>query len=192
LLLGSGSPRRRELLELAGIPFVVRSADADESFRPGESSEVYADRVTRAKLDAVRARWAAEAAGGVLVADTLVVLSGDVVLGKPEGDEAAREALLRLSGATHEVRTCFALAEPDGRLAHLESVITRVTFRSLTVDEANDYAAHGEGRDKAGGYAIQGRAAIFVERIDGSYTNVVGLPLCEVVVALRHLGWWDP
>jgi septum formation protein len=192
LLLGSGSPRRRELQELAGLPFVVRSADADESIRPGEPPEEYADRVTRAKLDAVRARWTGEAARGVLVADTVVVAPGGVVLGKPEGEEAARDALLRLSGATHEVLTRFVLAEPEGRLAHVETVVTRVTFRSLTQDEAEDYAAQGEGRDKAGGYAIQGRAAIFVQRIDGSYTNVVGLPLCEVVSALRRLGWWGP
>jgi septum formation protein len=147
--------------------------------------------VTRAKLDAVCARWAGEAVGGLLVADTVVIASGDVVLGKPEGEEAAREALLRLSGGTHQVLTRFVLAEADGGVAHVESVITRVTFRALSADEANDYAARGEGRDKAGGYAIQGRAAIFVERIDGSYTNVVGLPLCEVVVALRRLGWWS-
>jgi septum formation protein len=191
LLLGSASPRRRELLALAGVPFVVRSADADEAQRPGEPPDEYARRVTRAKLQAVRARWAGEPASAILVADTIVVAPGGVVLGKPAGGAAARDALVRLSDTTHEVVTRFVLAETEGDAAHEESVVTQVTFRALTEDELTAYVALGEGRDKAGGYAVQGRAAVFVSRIDGSYTNVMGLPLCEVAVALRRLGWWS-
>lgn len=173
------------------MPFIVRSADADEAQRPGEPPDEYARRVTRAKLQAVRARWAGEPASAILVADTIVVAPGGVVLGKPAGDPAARDALRRLSDTTHEVVTRFAVAETEGDAVHEESVVTRVTFRALTEDELSAYVALGEGGDKAGGYAVQGRAALFVSRIDGSYTNVMGLPLCEVVVALRRLGWWS-
>jgi len=99
--------------------------------------------------------------------------------------------LERLAGVTHDVRTRFALADSDGHsaVAHAETVTTRVTFRPIEPGELRDYVAGGEGMDKAGGYAVQGSAAAFVRRIDGSYTNVVGLPLCEVVVAMRSLGW---
>jgi septum formation protein len=206
LVLGSASPRRRELLSLMGIPLVVRAASVDESQRPAESPDAYLERIALAKLDAIRSQGPAgveiarrhslpssrsAAACGVLVADTIVVAPDGVLLGKPADDDDARAMLDRLSGATHDVRTRFLLAETAARSppAHAETVITRVTFRSLSGDEARAYAAAGEGRDKAGAYAVQGRAAAFVQRIEGSYTNVVGLPLCEVVVAMRALGW---
>jgi septum formation protein len=113
------------------------------------------------------------------------------ILGKPVDDPDALRMIVGLAGATHQVSTRFllALSGAGSPPAHAETVITRVTLRSFSAEEARSYAASGEGRDKAGGYAIQGRAAAFVERIDGSYTNVVGLPLSEVVVALTALGW---
>lgn len=173
-----------------GIPFVVRAASADEAVRTGEPALAYLERVVRAKLDAVRA-MDLDAAGGVLVADTTVVAPGGAILGKPESDDDARSMIERLGGVTHEVSTRFALAgpRPGEPVLHACTVTTRVTFRALAVGEAAAYAATGEGRDKAGAYAVQGRASAFIERLDGSYTSVVGLPLSEVVVAMRGLGW---
>jgi septum formation protein len=190
LVLGSASPRRRELLSLMGIPLVVRAASVDESQRPAESPDAYLERIALAKLDAIRSLGSAGDCG-VLVADTIVVAPDGALLGKPADDDDARAMLDRLAGATHDVRTRFLLGEMavGSPPAHAETVITRVTFRSLSEDEARAYATAGEGRDKAGAYAVQGRAAAFVQRIEGSYTNVVGLPLCEVMVAMRALGW---
>jgi septum formation protein len=192
LVLGSASPRRRELIGLLGVPFVVRAVDVDEGMLAGEEPDRYLERVTLAKLEAVQGAELTGLAGvaGVLVADTIVVAPGGAVLGKPSGDEEALAMLGRLSGATHEVKTRIALG-PHGAGAplHVETVVTRVTFRHLPGDEMARYVATGEGRDKAGSYAVQGRAAAFVVRIEGSYTAVVGLPLCEVLLAMQGLGW---
>lgn len=127
----------------------------------------------------------------MLVADTIVVAPDGVLLGKPADDGEAVNMIERLSGATHRVSTAFMLAVADPRASpvHFETVTTAVAFRTLRRGEAHAYAAAGEGRDKAGGYGIQGRAAAFVERIEGSYTNVVGLPLSELFTALWDLGW---
>jgi septum formation protein len=191
LVLGSASPRRRETIALLGVPFVVRAADVDESARAGEAPAVYLARITRSKLGAVRAAVGGQAAGGVLVADTIVVGSGGRLLGKPRDDDDARGMLEALAGTTHEVSTRFALggAATSDAVAHEETVTTRVTFRAMDAGEVRAYVATGEGRDKAGAYAVQGRAGAFVQRIEGSYGAVVGLPLCEVVVAMRALGW---
>jgi septum formation protein len=196
LVLGSASPRRRELIATLGIPFVVVAADIDESMEAGETPDRYLTRIVAAKLDAVRSvcekdRSLTRAAAGILVADTVVVAPDGSTLGKPGDDALARVMLARTAGATHEVCTRFALGHFGHALgpSFAQTVITRVTFRSLTRVEVDDYVACGEGRDKAGGYAVQGRAAAFVESIDGSYTNVVGLPLCQVVVAMRDRGW---
>jgi septum formation protein len=192
LVLGSASSRRSELLRLAGIPFVVRSVDIDESAQPAESAQSYLVRVARAKLDAVRALDLSPS-GACLVADTIVIAPDGALLGKPRDVNEARSMILRLAGAVHEVSTRFLLAEnPSGASpACAETITTRVMFREIEPDEASAYAVNGEGRDKAGGYAIQGSAAMFIRRIDGSYTNVVGLPLCEVFAALRALGWLE-
>jgi len=181
------------MIAMLGVPFVVCTADIDESMRPGETPEVYLERIALAKLEAVRVLPGSGPTGacGILVADTVVVAPDGGVLGKPRDDDEARAMIERLAGATHEVSTRFLLGEParDAPPAHAQTVTTRVTFRAVGRDEARDYAATGEGRDKAGAYAVQGRASAFVERIEGSYSGVVGLPLCEVVVALRALGW---
>ena len=198
LVLGSASPRRRELLLLLGLPLVVCPAHADESARAHEDASAYLDRIVAAKLDAVRSLtqgpWAGSASNrgcAVLVADTIVVAPDGAMLGKPKDAQESCAMLERLAGVTHDVRTRFALADSARHepCAHAETVTTRVTFRRLEAGELSDYVAGGEGKDKAGGYAVQGTAAAFVRRIDGSYTNVVGLPLCEVVVAMRSLGW---
>lgn len=171
---------------------MVRSVDIDENARPAESAESYLVRVARAKLDAVR-RLDLSPSGACLVADTIVVAPDGALLGKPRDVNEAQAMIVRLAGATHEVSTRFVLAEnpSDASPACAETITTRVTFREIEPDEARAYAVNGEGRDKAGGYAIQGSAATFIRRIDGSYTNVVGLPLCEVFTALRALGWLE-
>jgi septum formation protein len=189
LVLGSASPRRREILLQIGVPFVVITAAADESVRADEAVGPYLERVVRAKLVAVLAAAAGRApeAKAVLVADTTVV-DGDAMLGKPESHAEALAMIERLSGKTHEVHSRFLLAEREGASMHEETVVTQVTFRALAPGEARAYADSGEGMDKAGGYAVQGLASAFVSRIDGSYTNVVGLPACELAVALLRLG----
>jgi len=188
LILGSGSPRRREILTRARVSFVVVVGDADERVLAGEPVAEYLARVVLAKLVAVRARAGERPGSAILVADTSVVERGDI-LGKPADEAEALAMLLRLSDRTHEVQTRFAVAEAWGSAPPLaaKTVVTRVTFRAITNEEARAYVASGEGRDKAGGYAVQGGAGPFVARVDGSYSNVVGLPEDEVVEALRSL-----
>jgi septum formation protein len=193
LVLGSASPRRRDLIATLGLPFVVRSASVDEAPRAGEAPLAYLERVTLAKLHAV-CEMSPPSRACVLVADTIVVAPDGALLGKPHDDDEGRTMLERLSDATHEVSTRFILATSlrDADPAHAQTVTTRVTFRALAREEIGQYVASGEGQDKAGSYAIQGQGGAFVERIEGSFTGVVGLPLCEVLVALRSLGWLQP
>jgi septum formation protein len=172
------------------VPHVVVAVETDERVADGEGVGAYLERVALAKLDAVRARVARErlAQDLVLVADTSVLLDGEI-LGKPASGAEAHAMIARLAGRAHEVWTRFVLAEASvGTPLHAETVATRVTFRAFDDEEVAAYAASGEGRDKAGAYAVQGLGAAFVSRIEGSYSNVVGLPACEVVVALRRLG----
>ncbi len=194
LLLGSGSPRRREILTALGIPIRVATADVDESVGRSEGADAYLIRVVNEKLAAVQRLPEVRGAAGVLVADTSVIVDGEIV-GKPAGLATAVSMLRSLSGRSHEVWTRFAVAAaavdpasppPDEPIAR--TVRTRVWFRKLDEDEIVAYAATGEGLDKAGAYAIQGIGAFAVERIEGSYSNVVGLPACEVVLALRRAG----
>jgi septum formation protein len=204
LLLGSGSPRRREILANLRVPFVVHVAAADETVHEGEAPPAYLERVVLAKLRAVagvyapgsRAMEDVRATSAVLVADTSVIDDG-AILGKPADADEAETMIARLAGRTHEVWTRFAIGRVAGadtsegsdvELAHAETVITRVTFRALTPARIRAYAESGEGLDKAGGYAVQGLGAGIVARIEGSYTNVVGLPACELIVALEELG----
>ncbi len=188
LLLGSASPRRREILANVGVPFVVRAADVDEATRDGEAADAYLARIVAAKLDAVRAAAGGMAAEAILVADTSVI-EGGAILGKPSSIDEAERMIARLAGRTHEVHTRFAIGALSGGAAlHAETVVTRVAFRALTPARIRAYAESGEGMDKAGAYAVQGRGSAIVARIEGSYTNVVGLPACEVVVALEQLG----
>lgn len=158
----------------------VHPVDVDENERAGERSTAYIARIVESKLASARALLAGHDA--LIVADTVVDVDG-AILHKPEGNGA--EMLRRLSARAHVVTTRFAVATT--RDTHIESVSTRVVFRALDADEIDAYVATGEGDDKAGGYAIQGRGAAFVARIEGSYGAVVGLPACEVSVALRRL-----
>ncbi len=188
LLLGSASPRRRDILETLGLPLHVATKAVDESTRPGEDAEAYLERVVRAKL-AATATLASRAFGAALVADTSVLVDGEI-LGKPADDDDARRMLRRLSGRSHAVWTRFALSAPEALAVavHEETVRTTVTFRALSDEEIAGYVATGEQRDKAGAYAVQGIGAFAVARIEGSYANVVGLPACEVVSALLRTG----
>jgi septum formation protein len=160
------------------------SLDVDERVLPDELPSDYLTRIVEAKLSAAAPHG--EGAGALLVADTSVIL-GRAALGKPRDEADARAMLRSLSGRDHEVWTRFAIARPDApaHAAHAETVTTRVTFRALDDEEIAAYAATGEGLDKAGAYAIQGIGAFAVARIEGSYSNVVGLPACEVIAALR-------
>jgi septum formation protein len=178
LVLASRSPRRSELLRSAGIGFRVHSADVDETPFPGEPPVNYVRRLARAKAEAVLGDL-------VLGSDTVVVIDGQI-LGKPlDGIDAARMLRL-LSGRSHEVITgvCF-----KGREVWLAHESTTVLFSHMSDTEIRDYVASGEPLDKAGAYAIQGLASCFVERIEGSYSNVVGLPVAMVYQYLRTIDW---
>jgi septum formation protein len=192
LVLGSASPRRRDILNGLGVPIEVIAADVDETRAPQEPPDAYLERIVRAKLEAVCATVLARARpqhAAVLVADTTVVIDGDV-LGKPSDVADAERLLRQICGRTHVVKTRYAIAcggaLPDP--ACERTVETRVTLRRASDGEVRRYAATREGLDKAGAYAAQGIGAFLVERIEGSYTNVVGLPACEVVSDLQALG----
>lgn len=183
LYLASGSPRRRELLTQIGVPFIVISAPIDESPLPSESAPAYVERLARAKAAAGLARVGGPAV--VLGADTAVVLDGRI-LGKPENREDALAMLADLSGREHQVLTAVAL--DDGQRVHSFCVTSTVRFRAISTDEAQRYWASGEPADKAGGYAVQGLGAVFVTGLSGSYSAVVGLPLCETADLLGQFG----
>ena len=185
LILASQSPRRLELLAQLGLACEVLPADIDETPMPGETPDALVRRLALGKGAAIRAREA-EDPRPVLAADTIVALEG-AVLGKPRGRADALEMLQRLSGRTHEVLTAVALLPQTGMP---RAVVDRslVTFRSLRAGEAEAYWETGEPQDKAGAYGIQGRAGIFVTRLEGSYTGVMGLPLAPTAQLLAELG----
>jgi len=182
LLLASASPRRRELLLQLGVPHRARGADLDETPLAQESAHAYVARIATAKASAGRA---AETVLPVLAADTVVILDG-VIYGKPQGRDDALAMLARLSGREHEVLTAVALA--DRRGIALAVSTSAVRFRTLSARECGDYWDSGEPHDKAGGYAIQGFAAAFIESLHGSYSGVMGLPLFETAALLRAAG----
>ncbi|GAC1032064.1 nucleoside triphosphate pyrophosphatase [Pseudomonas sp. No.21] len=186
LHLASGSPRRRELLAQIGVPFQVLSAAIDESVRPGETAEGYVERLAREKAAAGLAALGDAAAGTcVLGADTSVVLDGRI-LGKPLDRDHALAMLADLSGREHQVLTAVAVAQSG--LCRSRLVTSRVRLRVIPQAEREAYWATGEPLDKAGGYAIQGLGAVFVENIQGSYSAVVGLPLLETADLLGEFG----
>ena len=183
LILASSSPRRQELLREAGIPFQVEPAHVNEDQRAGEPPLIYACRLAAKKAQAVAERYPQR---WVLGADTIVVIDGEV-LGKPRDGRDASRMLRLLAGRAHEVTTAVSLVAP-GQDAETRTCTTRVWFRALTDDEIQRYVAGGEPMDKAGAYAIQGGAARWADRIEGEYTNVVGLPLSVVTEMLRKNG----
>ena len=185
LVLASASPRRLALLRQVGLePACVDPADLDESPRKTELPVQYAERLAREKAEAVAAR---HPDGFVVAADT-VVAAGRRILPKPETAESARDCLQRLSGGRHRVHGGLCVLSPGGRRAE-RLVTTHVKFKRLSHEEIAAYLASGEWEGKAGGYAIQGRAAAFIPWINGSYSNVVGLALYETVAMLQGLGF---
>jgi septum formation protein len=182
LRLGSASPRRRQLLDLIGVPHVVTPADIDETPRPAEAADDYVVRLAREKACAV---WALHPDLPVLAADTTVVIDSQI-LGKPESLSDAQEMLGKLSGREHLVHTGISLRDSRGVSVGIST--TRVTFLPLTRAQIDAYWASGEPHGKAGAYAIQGLGAVFVSNISGSYSGVMGLPLFETAAMLREHG----
>ncbi len=185
IYLASQSPRRRELLEQLGVAFDTVDADVHERRLPDESPQDYVVRVAREKAGAGLLALAGRPEAVVLGADTDVVLDGEV-LGKPNDAAHAAELLARLSGRTHEVISAVWLV--SGRREEHRLSVTRVRFAPLSAADAAAYVATGEPFGKAGAYAVQGRAAAFIERIEGSYSGVMGLPLHETWQLLRNFG----
>lgn len=185
IYLASQSPRRRELLAQLGVGFSVLPVEVDESPVGGEPPEALVQRLAVAKAQAGLARVPAEAPAPVLGSDTEVELDGEV-LGKPRDEEDAAAMLARLSGRSHRVLSAVALATPQ-RVA-VRVAVSRVWFRETTAEERAAYCATGEPLDKAGAYAIQGLAAAFVPRLEGSYSGVMGLPLFETAELLGAFG----
>lgn len=188
VILASASPRRAEILTVAGIPFVVRASKIDESRLPGESPENMVERLARAKAEDVARELLPAGPTIILGADTVVVVNGEI-LGKPGNAATAREMLLKLRGREHRVITGFALLRAQHKQIHVGHETTRVWFSEITDAEIDSYVATGEPFDKAGAYAIQGIAGRYIPRIEGCYFNVVGLPMARVWEAMKDLGW---
>jgi septum formation protein len=197
LVLASASPRRAELLRAAGFAFEILAVDLDERVHDGEPPAAYVARLARNKASAAMQRFEERAQRSchgperaalddlvVLGADTAVIVDG-TILGKPRDDQDAAAMLAALSGRRHEVLTGVCLRSAAGERGRVET--TGVYMSDLTTDDIVWYVASGEGRDKAGGYAIQGLASRFVTSIEGSYSNVVGLPIPTVSTLLREL-----
>ena len=191
MILASQSPRRRELLSEAGFDLDIRPADIDEARLPGESPVELVERLAAEKAEAARAALDASPADGLLVAADTIVWMDDEALGKPENPEDAARMLRELSGRTHHVSTgvCVLRLAGDGSAAAQASFVetTDVTFWELTDAEIAAYVSTGEPLDKAGAYGIQGAGRLLVEKIDGDYSNVVGLPVARLVREVTRL-----
>lgn len=187
IYLASQSPRRRELLQQIGIKFRVLVPDVDEAALPCEAAAEYVERIAKIKAEAIwtHVETRRMKRQPVLAADTAVIV-GRRILGKPQNMTEAATMLETLSGRAHQVMTAIAVAH-EGKLKLLRSE-TSVTFRRLTPEEITRYVATGEPQDKAGAYAIQGYAAAFISRINGSYSGVMGLPLFETTRLLKSFG----
>jgi septum formation protein len=183
ITLASSSPRRTQLLDMLGIAHEVIPADVDERPRAGEEPKAMALRLATEKARAV---WERHPERPVLAADTVVVIDGEI-LGKPEGPADAERMLATLAGRDHRVITAVALAQPTGEILQ-ECDVTRVWFRPLTPELIKAYVATGESLDKAGSYGVQGGGAVLVERVEGDFFGVMGLPLRLVVALLEAAG----
>jgi septum formation protein len=183
LILASASPRRRDLLDHAGVAYEAIPADIPEERRAGEAPTAYAARLAVEKAHAVAVLVGPAPARRVLGADTIVVLD-DTILEKPRDTRDAERMLTRLVGRSHEVITAIALTTSDSLATEVRTVTSRVSMRAADPDEVRAYVATGESLDKAGGYALQGGARRFVERVEGSESNVIGLPLDETLALL--------
>ncbi len=186
LILASASPRRAQVLRDASFQFQTISSAVDETPLPGEPPQELVRRLAESKAQLVAQRAVGPAL--IVAADTIVSVDGRV-LGKPGSADEARKMLALLSGRTHSVLTGLAVIRLPDEAARLELETTQVTFEPLSEEDISSYIASGEPFDKAGAYAIQGRAGRFVTRVEGCYFNVVGLPLARLFHILRELGW---
>jgi len=189
IYLASASPRRSALLTQVGISHAVRPVDIDETWSAGESPETYVARLAAQKAETLWLQLASDERLPVLAADTSVAIDGEI-LGKPRDRQDCERMLRRLSGRTHRVYTAVALRHARGSEARLN--VSEVVFRPLEEAEIAAYWNSGEPADKAGGYAVQGIAALFIERIAGSFSGIMGLPLFETGEMLRAIGWRLP
>ncbi len=186
LVLASASPRRRELLQQIGLNFQVIPSLAEEQILTGETPEEHVVRLSLDKASEVANRE--KILGRWFIGSDTIVLCDNQILGKPRDNEHAGEMLKQLSGREHRVLSGYAVIDRHTGEQRSEAVSTKVWFRQLTEGEITGYIATGEPADKAGAYAIQGLGICFVARIEGSYTNVVGLPLCKLTLAMKELG----
>ncbi len=186
LVLASASPRRKELLSSLGIEFQTVPSQAEEILLPLESPREHVIRLSREKALEVAGR--SEIMGRWFLGSDTVVLRDETILGKPQDAREAAAMLRSLSGRSHQVLSGYAIYDRNNKTLEAAAVITRVWFKKLTEQEIEGYIATGEPFGKAGAYAIQGIGAFMIPAIEGSYSNVVGLPLCEVVIALERLG----
>jgi septum formation protein len=182
-ILASESPRRREILKSVGLKFKIVPAHVNEDYLAGESPQEHVKRLSHDKAIAI-ARKFPEA--WVLGADTIVVIDG-MILGKPKNKAQAKNMLQRLSGREHKVFTGFTIVNMANKNCSTKVVQSAVRFKTISPEELDWYIACDEPYDKAGGYAIQGKGAYFIQSIRGSYTNVIGLPLCEVLETLKKV-----
>ena len=185
IYLASASPRRSALLDQIGVPHRVQPVDVDETARGGEPPDQYVQRLAVLKAETLWQKLAAAQRQPVLGADTAVVLDGEI-LGKPRDEQDCMRMLKLLSARTHQVFTAVALRASDGCQSRVN--VSEVTFRKLADEEIQRYWRSGEPADKAGAYAVQGRAALFIERIAGSYSGIMGLPLFETGELLAAVG----
>ncbi|MCK4622138.1 MAG: septum formation inhibitor Maf [Desulfuromonadales bacterium] len=186
VILASASPRRKELLEQIGLAFEVIPSRAEEKELPGETPEEHVVRLSIDKASEVANR--PEITGRWFIGSDTIVLCNGQILGKPLDEQQAAVMLRQLSGREHQVLSGYAILDRETGRQRTEAVMTRVRFRELTDEEITRYIASGEPADKAGAYAIQGLGVCFVAGIEGSYSNVVGLPLCRLTLALKELG----
>ena len=185
IILASTSPRRKELLQSVGIQFEIVAPSSDESLLGSENPKVYVLRLASEKALSVSLNLEGDFL--VIGADTIVGVDNEI-LGKPSNEEEARAMLSKISGREHNVLTAFCIAQPKNNVLHSEVVDTKVRVKTLEPQEIQGYIKTGEPMDKAGAYGIQGIGAFMIRGISGSYTNVVGLPIVEVLEALNKLG----
>lgn len=183
LILASASPRRRELLRFVGLKFKTIPAHLNEDYIEGESPREHVKRLSQDKAIAIAKKYPNAV---VLGADTIVVIDKSI-LGKPENKYQARKMLKKLSSREHKVYTGFTIAQEASKVCYTNVVLSAVKFKKISPQELEWYVASDEPYDKAGGYAVQGKGAYFIKSIRGSYTNVIGLPLCEVLETLKKL-----
>jgi septum formation protein len=189
LILASASPRRAQILRDAGIPFEIARANVNERRKRGESAGLMTRRLAQAKAEAIVKKLGNKSLQAIVIgADTTVEVNGEL-LGKPQSSAEARKMLRKLSGKSHRVVTSVAAIRLPDRTQAIATESTRVRFAQLNADEVAEYVATGEPLDKAGAYAVQDIGGRFIERIDGCYFNVVGLPLARLYRMLIGLGW---